>query len=189
MTIRKLAEHQNWAKGAPVLGLVTAVLLFVLTRPSQPLFWALVNIPLYFFHQTEEHLWPGGFKHYVNTVINKLPEGEEKLTDINVFWINILLVWVTFLMFGALSFLHIGFGLLLIIFSIINCLTHVGMALRKREWNPGLVMASIQLLLSCYGAYFLTASGAIDHVVLWWVFATLFSIAAHIAVFKICMAK
>lgn len=187
--IKKLAGNQNWAKAAPVLGVVTAFLLLVFTSPSQPIFWALVNIPLYFFHQTEEHLWPGGFKQYVNTVVNKLPEGEEKLTDIKVFWINILLVWVAFLLFGALSFWNIGFGLLLIIFSIINCLTHVGMALRKKEWNPGLVMASLQLLLSCYGAYFLTAHGDIPNVVLWWIFTIVFSVAAHVAVFRLGMTK
>lgn len=187
--IKKLAENQNWAKAAPVLGIVSAVLLILFTRPTQPIFWALVNIPLYFIHQTEEHLWPGGFKRYVNTVVNKLPEGEEKLTDTKVFWINILLVWVAFLIFGALSFWNIGFGLLLIIFSIINCLTHVGMALRKKEWNPGLVMASLQLLLSFYGAYFLTAHGGIHNVVQWWILAIVFSAAAHVAVFKLCMTK
>ena len=187
MIIHKLAENQNWAKAAPILGIASAILLFVFTHSSQPIFWALVNIPLYFFHQTEEHLWPGGFKRYVNTVVNKLPEGEEKLTDIKVFWINILLVWVAFLIFGALSFKDIRFGLLLIVFSIINCLTHVGMALRKKEWNPGLVMASLQLLLSCYGAYFLTAHGGIHSIALWWIIAIVFSAAAHAAVFKFSM--
>lgn len=186
--IKKLAENQNWAKATPVLAIVSAVLLIIFTR-SQPIFWALVNIPLYFLHQTEEHLWPGGFKRYVNTVVNKLPEGEEKLTDIKVFWVNILLVWIAFIIFGALSFWHIGFGLVLIIFSIINCLTHVGMALRKKEWNPGLVMASLQLLLSCYGAYFLTTYGGIHDVAIWWILSIVFSAAAHAIVFKLSMTK
>ena len=187
--IKKLAENQNWAKATPILGIMSAALLIAFTHPTQPIFWALVNIPLYFLHQTEEHLWPGGFKQYVNTVVNKLPDGEEKLTDTKVFWINILLVWIAFLIFGALSFWNVGFGLLLIIFSIINCLTHVGMALRKKAWNPGLVMASIQLLVSIYGAYFLTVYGGIHHIVLWWVFAVVFSAAAHAVVFKFGMTK
>lgn len=187
--INKLAKNQNWAKAAPILGVGSAVLLIVFNRPTQPIFWALINIPLYFLHQTEEHLWPGGFKHYVNTVVNKLPEGEEKLTDEKIFWINILLVWIAFLIFGALSFWNIGFGLVLIIFSIINCLTHVGMALRKRAWNPGLIMASLQLVLSLYGAYFLTAYGGIHKIALWWIFSSLFSILAHLAVFKFAMTK
>ncbi|MPM27797.1 hypothetical protein SDC9_74311 [bioreactor metagenome] len=185
--IKKLAENQNWAKAAPVLGIVATILLIVFTNPSQPIFWALVNIPLYFFHQTEEHLWPGGFKRYVNTVVNKLPDGEEKLTDIKVFWINILSVWIAFFIFGALSFWNIGFGLLLIIFSAINCLTHIGMALIKKEWNPGLVMSSLQMLLSIYGAYFLTVHGGIQNVALWWVLTIAFSVASHVAVFRLGM--
>jgi len=187
--IKKLAENQNWANATPFLGIVSTVLLFVLTRPSQPIFWALVNIPLYFFHQMEEHLWPGGFKRYVNTVVNKLPEGEEILTDTKVFWINILLVWIAFVIFGALSFMDIRFGLLLIVFSIINCLTHIAMALRMKEWNPGLVMASLQFLISCYSAYFLTAYADIYTIALWWIVAIVFSIAAHVVVFKFGMTK
>ncbi len=124
----------------------------------------------------------------MNTIVNKLPVEEEKLTDVKIFWINILLVWVAFLIFGALSFWNIGFGRLLIIFSIINCLTHVGMALRKREWNPGLVMASSQLLLPLYGAYFLTVSGSIANITQW-IFASLFLIVAHLTVFKFAMTK
>lgn len=33
--------------------------------------------------------WPGGFKNYINTVVNKSPQGQEALTDEKVFWINI----------------------------------------------------------------------------------------------------
>jgi 5'-3' exonuclease len=54
---------------------------------------ALLNIPLYLFHQCEEHYWPGGFKDYMNQKIHGLPNGEEKLTDTAVFRINILMVW------------------------------------------------------------------------------------------------
>jgi len=108
--IEKLYEKQNWAKLAPWLGIISTIFLFIFFRPDQAMFWALVNIPLYLFHQTEEHFWPGGFKKYINRVINKLPEGEEILTDQKVFWINIILVWIAFIIFGALSFINIGFG-------------------------------------------------------------------------------
>jgi len=80
---------------------------------------------LHLFHQAEEHFWPGGFKNYINTVVNKLPQGEEALTNEKVFWINIILVWLVFSLFGFLSFINIGFGLLIVIFSIMNCVTHI----------------------------------------------------------------
>ena len=79
--IKKLAKDQYWARFAPFLGVISAIWLFSSFKPTELLFWAYINIPLYLFHQTEEHLWPGGFKNFINQVINKLPEGEETLTD------------------------------------------------------------------------------------------------------------
>ena len=90
------AKDQNWARIAPFLAVITAILLFVLFKPTDALFWVLINTPLYLFHQTEEHLWPGGFKDYVNRAVFSLPPREESLTDLKVFWINILLVWLAF---------------------------------------------------------------------------------------------
>ncbi len=184
--IQQMAKNQNWAKIAPLLGVVSAVGLFLFFKPSQALFWALVNIPLYFFHQTEEHFWPGGFKRYVNQVINHLPEGQETLTDSKVFWINILLVWVAFLSFGALAFVNLGFGLFIIVFSIINCLTHIFQGLRRKEWNPGLVMASLQFAISIYAAYFVTAHG-LSSPLIWWIVTVVASALIHALLFRLIL--
>ena len=183
-----LAKNQNWAKAAPWLGIITAFLLFLFFKPSQAMFWALINLPLYLFHQTEEHLWPGGFKNYINRVINKLPEGEEALTDEKVFWINILLVWLAFSVFGFLSFVNIGFGLLIVIFSIINCLSHIAQGAKRKKWNPGLVMASLQFVISTYAAYFVTVNG-LSNKVFWWVGTIAFSVIVHAVLFKVVMSK
>ncbi|MCM3746096.1 HXXEE domain-containing protein [Paenibacillus pasadenensis] len=181
-----LARNQNWAKAAPWLGLITTVLLFTFFQPSQALFWALINIPLYLFHQTEEHYWPGGFKDYMNRVMYKLPPGEEKLTDEKVFWINILFVWVAFSIFGLLNIVSLGFGLLIIIFSMMNCASHIMDAIRRKCWNPGLVMASLQILISFYAAYFVTSHG-LSHPVAWWIGTILFSILIHAVLFRFVM--
>ena len=186
--IKRFSANQNWAKLAPFLGVLSTALLFFLFKPSQAMFWALVDIPLYFFHQTEEHLWPGGFKNYMNRVVNKLPEGEEALTDNKIFWINILLVWVAFIVFGCLALINIGFGLLIILFSIFNCLTHIVQAFKQKEWNPGLVMASLQLLISIFAAYFVTVNG-LANPVWWWIGALLFSVVIHALVFRIVTNK
>ena len=186
--IEQLSENQNWAKSAPWLGILSAIVLFIFFSPNQALFWALVNIPLYLFHQTEEHYWPGGFKQYINHVINKLPEGEEILTDKKVFWINILLVWVAFLIFGGLSFLNIGFGLLIVIFSAFNCLTHIVQGIKRKEWNPGLVMASVQFAISIYAAIFITKNG-LENQIYWWLGVLTFSILVHAVLFKSLMTK
>ncbi len=184
--IQQLSKNQNWAKIAPILGAVTTIWLFLSFRPTEVLFWAYINIPLYFFHQTEEHLWPGGFKNYVNHVINHLPEGKETLTDRKVFWINILLVWVAFTVFGVLSQVNIGFGLFIIVFSIINCLTHIFQGIRRREWNPGLVMASLQFLISIYAATFVTVNG-LSNPIIWWTATVVFSALVHVGVFRVVL--
>ncbi|MDE5020840.1 HXXEE domain-containing protein, partial [Francisella tularensis subsp. holarctica] len=62
-------------------------------------------------------------KDFMNRTVMALPQGQEKLIDIKIFRINILMVWLAFAVFGALSFIILGFGLLIIIFSILNCIT------------------------------------------------------------------
>ena len=184
----KLSENQNWAKISLVLGVISLVWLFWFFSPTEVLFWAYINIPLYLFHQTEEHFWPGGFKDYINKVIYNLPEGEETLTDKKVFWINILLVWLAFLVFGLLTLVNIGFGLLIIVFSIMNCLTHIIQGVRRKEWNPGLVIASLQFAVSIYAAYFVTVNG-LTHQIFWWVATVVFSGLVHAVLFKVVMAR
>ncbi|MEA3313994.1 MAG: HXXEE domain-containing protein [Caldisericota bacterium] len=166
-----------------MLGVISAIWLFWFFKPIELLFWAYVNIPLYFFYQTEEHLWPGGFKNFINHVINNLPEGEETLNDVDIFWINILLVLVTFIVFGLLALVNIGFGLLIIVFSIMNCLTHIVQGVRLKKWNPGLVMASLQFVVSIYAAYFVTVNG-LTNPIIWWVSTVIFSVFVHAVLFK-----
>ncbi|AXA33477.1 HXXEE domain-containing protein [Francisella adeliensis] len=186
--INFLAKNQNWAKITPWAGIVFITLLFINFSLADPHFWALLNIPLYLFHQTEEHYIPGGFKDFMNQKVMGLPTGKEKLTDIKIFWINILMVWLAFAIFGALSFINIGFGLLIIIFSIMNCLTHIAEGVKRKSWNPGLVMATLQFLISIYAAYFVTVHG-LTSPLLWWVGTIVFSIVAHVILFKAVMTK
>ena len=181
--LQKLSENQNWAKIAPVLGIISLVWLFLFFRPTELLFWAYINIPLYFFHQTEEHFFPGGFKDYMNHVINKLPENQETLTDAKVFWVNILLVWLAFIVFGSLALVNIGFGLFMIVFSIMNCLTHIFQGVKRKEWNPGLVMASLQFLVSIYAATFVTANG-LSNPAIWWIATVMISAFIHVLLFR-----
>jgi hypothetical protein len=183
-----LAKNQNWAKLAPILGVVTLIFIIIKFQISDLLFWALINIPLYLFHQTEEHFWPGGFKNYVNKTIYSLPDGKENLTDAKIFWINIILVWVAFTIFGILSFFNIGFGLVIIIFSIINCLTHIIESLKRKRWNPGLVVASLQFILSIFAAYYITITMP-NFILVWWIGALIFSIIIHLILFKFIIGK
>jgi hypothetical protein len=82
----------------------------------------------------------------------------------------------------------LGFGLFIVVFSIINCVSHIGQGIRRREWNPGLVMASIQFALSIYAAYFITANG-LSNQLAWWIFTVILSILIHALLFKFVMSK
>ena len=186
--IQQLSKNQNWAKIAPIFAIASSIWLLWFFKPSEILFWAYINIPLYLFHQTEEHFWPGGFKKFVNHVINDLPEGEETLTDIQIFWINILLVWVAFIVFGLLALVNIGFGLLIIVFSIMNCLTHIVQGVRLKKWNPGLVMASLQFVVSIFAAYFVTVNG-LTNPTIWWIGTVVFSGIVHAVWFRVVLIK
>lgn len=124
----------------------------------------------------------------MNRVVMNLPDGQEKLTDIKIFWINILMVWLAFAIFGILSFINLGFGLLIIIFSIMNCLTHIAEGIKRKAWNPGLVMASFQFIVSIFAAYYITISG-LENPIKWWLSTIAFSIIAHILLFKLVMTK
>ena len=188
MMVDYLAKGQNWAKITPWAGIIFLILLFSNFSVYDPHFWGLINIPLYLFHQTEEHYIPGGFKNFMNRVVMNLPEGQEKLTDIKIFWINILMVWLAFTIFGLLSFINLGFGLLIIIFSIMNCLTHIAEGIKHRSWNPGLVMASFQFVVSIFAAYYVTAHD-LENPVKWWLSTIFFSIVAHVLLFKLVMTK
>jgi len=168
------------------MGITTLALLFLYSAPTEPIFWALINIPLYLFHQTEEHYYPGGFKGFVNHIVYELPKGQESLTDVKIFWINILLVWVAFAIFGALAFVNIGFGLLIIIFSVMNCILHILQGVRFKRWNPGLIASSFQFVISIYAAYFISSHG-VSNAMVWWVAGTLFSILVHVVLFRIVM--
>ncbi len=124
----------------------------------------------------------------MNEQVFNLPLGEERITDIKIFWINIVLVWIAFLIFGIAACFNIGFGLFIIIFSIMNCSTHIYQGIKLMKWNPGLVMSLVQFSLSIYAAYFISTNGLSD-VATWWICSCVFSLVIHMIVFKIVMSK
>jgi hypothetical protein len=136
----------------------------------------LLQLPVYMFHQWEEHSGDR-FRQYANRVIGG---GREVLTPRATFWINCLGVWGV-----DLSALYLAWaiapaaGLVAGYLAIVNALLHIGPALRRREYNPGLVTAVVLLLPAggiCVGVVG-TGAGALPHVV-----ALAAAIGVHLAV-------
>lgn len=184
--IKYCAEHQRWAKITPYAAILSFVLFIIFFRET-PYFILWMNIPLYLLHQMEEHYLPGGFKDYMNTRVFQSKE-KEYLTDTKIFWINILCVWLAFLLFALLSRVALGFGIVLIVFSLINCITHITTALRFREYNPGLCVVIPQTIFSIY-AIMQSMQMTIEHRFLWWLGSVFLSVIVHRILFQYVMGN
>jgi hypothetical protein len=126
----------NWARmSLPLAVLLLCSLPVFLTAKNIPLILLYAMLPVYMIHQYEEHAH-GKFVAFVNSVVGK---GYEVLTKGFAFWINILDVWLVFLVsFYLAKFVAIGFALVPIYLSILNGVTHVIASVVLRRYNPGL---------------------------------------------------
>lgn len=182
--LRWLAEKQKWAIISPIVGVTSLVAVLFLVSFSEPIFWALLLVPLYFLHQTEEFIWPGGYKEYMNQNVYYSEKGIEYLTDKKLFWVNMLLGWIPFIVLGVLSFENIGCGVSLVVLTIMNVCVHVFHAIRQKEYNPGLIVAIIQLLV-CIVAGYLISIQLEEYVFVWWSDSIFFVALARLIAYKV----
>ena len=141
----RLAGH--WVYG----GTLAAFLLLAfapLAGAGRPLaFWlAYLSLPTYMLHQYDEHDGDR-FRRFVNALM-----GGEALSLVDVFWINILGVWVVLAVTIWLTAVAPGWALLAGWLLVVNGLAHLGQALATRQSNPGLVTALLLLLPLGLGA-------------------------------------
>lgn len=88
-------------------------------------------------------------------------------------------MWLAFAIFGALSFIDLGFGFLI----IINCLTYnIAEGFKRKSWNPGLVIAMV-------AAYYVTTHSLLDNSIAWCLGTIIFLIVAHILLFNLVMSR
>lgn len=100
-----------------------------------PLAWVYLQLPIYMVHQCEEHTGDR-FRLYTNRVV---AGGREALTPDATFWINALGVWlVDGVALYLASCVDLALGLMAIYLPLLNSLGHIGQAVARREYNPGL---------------------------------------------------
>ncbi len=123
-------------------------------RPAA--FWlAWLCLPAYMLHQWEEHD-DDRFRRFVVALLHH----PGALSRAEVFWINILGVWV--LLAGVVWLVAAagpGWALVAGWLLLVNALLHLGQGLGLRRHNPGLVTAAV-LLLPMGLATFAAAAGA-----------------------------
>ena len=119
----------------PLAVLALCSLPLFLGADDLPLILLYTLLPLYMIHQYEEHAH-GKFVEFFNSTIGK---GHEVLTKTSAFWINMLEVWVLFLVcFYLARYVSTGFAFVPIYMTLLNGLTHAIASLALRRYNPGL---------------------------------------------------
>jgi hypothetical protein len=141
---RWLVREWQW----PAAALFAAVALFavlpvVAVVSGLGLALIVAQLPVYMVHQWEEHSGDR-FRRYINRVVGG---GREALTPGATFWINSLGVWAVDL---AAMYLAVAVapraGLVAGYLAVVNALLHIGPALARREYNPGLITAVVLFL-------------------------------------------
>lgn len=126
----------NWSRVALPAGVVLAITIgaLVVDGNERAAMVALL-LPIYMVHQYEEHAH-GRFIAFVNQHVGK---GLPILTPESVFWINILFVWVLFLLVSALTrWVTPELVLIPVYATLLNGVIHVVTTLKLKEYNPGL---------------------------------------------------
>lgn len=132
----------------PFAILMLCSLPIFLTADNVALILLYTLLPVYMIHQYEEHA-RGGVEFFNSTV----GKGYEVLTKVSAFWINILEVWMVFLVsFYLAKYVTIGIAFVPVYITVFNGLTHVIGSIALRKYNPGLYTA---LLLSLPWGFFL----------------------------------
>jgi hypothetical protein len=128
--------YRHWVAAALCMGLFLLLLAPVLSLSwNLPILLVYLQIPIYMFHQVEEHTGDR-FRTYVN---QRVFGGVEALTRESILWINLAGAWgVTLASLYAAVLFGAGWGLAGIYLELVNAITHVIGAVGSRGYNPGL---------------------------------------------------
>lgn len=134
--------YKNWPKPTIFLAVYSLLFLFLYVCESNFLLFLIwLQLPIYWLHEFEEYVLPGGFKEWFNRKWSKVHDADIPLNDASVFWINISVIFILFPLFAALSTIDLQYGMWIPYFSIINGLGHIVFAIKSRGYNPGLVVS------------------------------------------------
>lgn len=146
----KLSEYyswfkRDWAKAGFLISIFLFIFLFIFVKDSDFIvFLILLQTPLYMLHETEEYIFPGGFGQFFNKDIFKIDKENEPIDEGFIFFVNVILIWISLPLFGLLSTINYNFGLWIPYFSFFAGVSHIALAIRaKKKYNPGLIVSLI----------------------------------------------
>lgn len=138
-----VVRDTNWSRaGIPMAAVLTLLIPLLRRVLGVGALSVFAQLPIYLVHQYEEY-GHGAFKAYLNEALH----GRGRLTDGNIFVINVLGVWgVDLAALYAAHYRRVAAGLVAPYLSIVNGLLHLGIALRTRRYNPGAWTGGLLLL-------------------------------------------
>lgn len=140
--------NTHWQCGTPFLAVYTIFFLLLFVYPQgTPVFWIWICLPVYFVHQCEEYLWPGGF---MATLTHRFSKRHGSDPDIPILsareacWINVGIIWVLFPA-SAVAAMTVEpvWGLWVPCFTVLNGLSHVIAGIQDHTYNPGLAASLV----------------------------------------------
>jgi hypothetical protein len=138
----------NWQHFLPPLSAAGAVAWIVLFRGDETseraLFAALLVI--YFIHQIEKHLWPGGFRQFTDAHLFHSGDDNWPVNIDGVALVNTAFVWLPIALAAIFPQTLRWVGLAWIGLTLINGIIHIVTTIRLRLYNPGLVTSIVLLL-------------------------------------------
>ena len=152
-TNRLTKINKLWQLSSGVLASVLITLLFLMlpNQYNSNLFgWLLwFHLPLLMFHEFEEYVFPGGFKHFFNTYTlfsKEIPQENAPLNEIKIFVIN-MSTWLWIILGALLAEITPWIGTGAMIFQLVNVAAHLYlMQLIKPGYNPGIITTLFLLI-------------------------------------------
>ena len=169
----------NWAYGGFLSAFVLIAFgVLLVGRASGAAMLVYLHLPMYQLHQYEEHDGDR-FRAWMNGVVGG---GHELLTVKAALFINVVGVWATFtLVIVGAALHHVGLGLAIVYPTLMNGLLHIGQAVWRREYNPGLA-TSMLLFLPVSGAALWAVSRAEGVGIAYHLLGLIAGVGSHIAI-------
>jgi len=133
---------ENWSKSTLFLAIyLTIPLVLFVMKQNFALFLIWIQTPVYFLHQFEEYILPGGFTAFFNTKMLGSKKTDFPLDEKLSFWINGAIIFMAFPISAILATqLGLSFGIWVAYFSVANAVSHVAMFFKHR-YNPGFLVS------------------------------------------------
>ncbi|MGI6032421.1 MAG: HXXEE domain-containing protein [Coriobacteriales bacterium] len=154
---------ENWFKANPFLAIYLTLLLVLFVMGNDfALFLLWLQLPVYFAHEFEEYILPGGFTRFFNHKMLGSNDDAWPLDPTWSFWINGSVVFLAFPIFLTLSsVIDVSLGLWCAYFSFVNAFSHVVMVFRH-GYNPGCVVSLVlNIPVAIYTIWYFAANAIV----------------------------